>query len=151
MSPVASSVPFVVPLLVVVLATGCHSAAGPTRERVVGTIAAGMSSTAALESPVTALAGEPVTVTVTTVGSSSCTAAAGAEVIYRGAVVEITPYDWTAAPETACSRDMHPFPRRVTVRFPTMGTFTLRVTGRALTGELGGAVVEAPITVVGPD
>jgi hypothetical protein len=104
-----------------------------------------------LQSPVTAFAGEPVTVTVTTVGSSSCTSPAGAEVIYRGAVIEITPYDWVAPPGTACSRDMRPFPRPVTVRFPTMGTFTLRVTGRALTGEFGGAVVEAPITVVGRD
>ena len=133
------------------LSGACRSSSGPDWERVVGVVPGTGSSGAALDAPPTAYAGDVVTVTVHTVGSSTCTRAAGAEVLYRGTVAEITPYDWTPPAGTGCTGDRAGFPRPVELRFPSMGSYTIRVSGRAESGELAATIVEATIQITGRD
>ena len=142
------------PLAILGLGFGlaCRSSSGPDWERVVGDVDPERSAAPALEVLQGGFVGEPVLVTVRTVGSSDCARPAGAEVIYREDVVEITPYDWKPVAGAGCQRDLRTYPRTVTLQFSEMGTYTLRLSGRvAFSGELASALVEIPITVAGRD
>ena len=136
---------------ILLVPSGCESATGPDWRRVVGVVPSGEFPSAALQAPTFAYAGDDVEVTVTTVGSSSCTRPAGAEVAYRGLVAEITPYDWRPPDGTGCTRDRAGFPRAVNLRFPTMGSYTIRVSGRTDDGELSATILEATIEIGGRD
>jgi hypothetical protein len=102
-------------------------------------------TTGVLQLPATIHAGESFQAVVTTFGSSSCTQADGAEVSQSFSSAEITPYDLEAPAGTACTDDLHAFPRTVELRFATSGRGLIRVRGRSLYG--GEAVVEQQVTV----
>ena len=101
-----------------------------------------LSSIQMLEMPANATAGVSFEITVTTVGSSSCTRADGASVAVSGLVADVTPWDLVAPVGAVCTDDLAPFPRRVTLRFSGAGTATIRLHGR------GGLTYEAALTVV---
>ena len=138
------------PLLLCVLALGCRSNTGPDWERVVGTMDPARSVPSVVL-PASPVAGSPFVVTVYTVGAPDCTRPAGAEVLHRGTVVEITPYDWTPRGGSGCTRALGGLPRPVEVEVAAVGDYTIRVTARSAEGVLGGAVVELPLAVTGLD
>jgi hypothetical protein len=102
-------------------------------------------TTGVLQLPATIRAGESFLATITTYGSSSCTRADGADVSQSFTIAEITPYDVEAPTGTACTDDLHAFPRTVELRFPAPGLAVVRVRGRSLFG--GDAVVEQQVNV----
>ena len=138
-------------ILFAALLAGCSSSTAPEWRRVVGVVSATASDGPALEAPAGAYAGDDVLVTVRTMGSSGCTRSSGAEVRYQEALVEITPYDWAAPDGTACARDWRSFPRTVKLRFSGHGSYVIRVSGRAESGELVPGIVEVPIAITGRD
>jgi hypothetical protein len=75
--------------------------------------------------------GVSFTATVTTFGSSSCIRPDGASVRIDGLTAEITPYDRRAPRNSACTADLHPFPRPVELRFDQAGEALIRVRGRS--------------------
>jgi adenylate kinase family enzyme len=83
-----------------------------------------------LELPDTVRRGVPVTATVVTRGSSSCTRADGAEVVVAAHELRITPYDRVAPRGTPCTRDLAAFPRAVELRFTGTGEVRVIVIGR---------------------
>jgi len=94
-----------------------------------------------LEMPARAIAGVAFEITVTTVGSGICTRADGASVAVSGLVADVTPWDRLAPARAVCTDDLAPFPRRVTLRFSSPGTATIRLHGR------GGLTYDAVLTV----
>jgi hypothetical protein len=136
--------PVLAPLLLLA-ACGGGTVFEPGSRRVVGVIDVGGAGREALAAPDTVAAGAPFAVTVTTFGSSSCTRPDGAELEVRGLVAELVPYDREATGTRACTDDLRPFPRTVTVRFSAPGQATVRALGRGLGG--GAAVVEARVVV----
>jgi hypothetical protein len=131
--------------LPLLLLAACVLPTDPGWERVVGEIAPEFSSSQTLAAPREAVAGMPFTVTVTTVGSSSCTRPAGASVRVTGLVAEITPMDEQATRAQLCTLDLSPFPRPVTLRFTTPGEAVVRVLGRGFAGQ--SSEVEVGVTV----
>ena len=120
-------------VLPLALVFGCSSILGPDTDewvREVGQLAPELSSIQMLRLPVEAEAGMAFDITVTTVGSSSCTRADGAEVVVSGLVADVTPWDRVAPQGTACTADLAGFPRDVTLRFDVAGTATIRLHGR---------------------
>ena len=99
-------------------------------ERVIGWANPEMSSVQAIRFPSEAVANQPFNVTVTTIGSSSCTRADGATATVDKDVVTVTPYDFIAPSNTPCTRDLHPFPRTVSVTVPSAGLATMRLKTR---------------------
>lgn len=131
-------------LLSLVLFTGCSSVLGsdPTEwRREVGVLAPELSSIQMLRLPAQATTGSAFEITVTTVGSSTCTRADGAAVQVSGLVADVTPWDRVAPVGMACTDDLAPFPRTVTLRFDVSGTATVRLRGR------GGLSYEAKLPV----
>ena len=97
---------------------------------VIGTIDAGGTLDQVLSAPAAVVSNEAFTVTVTTFGNS-CTGAAGAEVVVRGRVATITPYDqkWLG---TGCLDLQRAYSRTVGVVFTEPGSAVLRVRGRSI-------------------
>jgi len=120
-------------VLPLTLALGCSSILGSDTDewaREVGWLAPELSSIQMLKLPAQATAGTAFQITVTTVGSSSCTRADGADVAVSGLVADVTPWDRVAPEGTACTEDLAAFPRDVTLRFDLEGTATVRLHGR---------------------
>jgi hypothetical protein len=92
-------------------------------------------------------AGVPFAVTITTVGSSTCTRGDGVEVARSPARVVLTPYDWVAPAGSTCTRDLQPFPRTVQLTLPQPGEYTLRVEGAPLEGGDFESTVELLVVV----
>jgi hypothetical protein len=125
----------------------CQSSVGPEAgwRRALGFIDAA-ASMPPLRLPASARAGEPAVLTVTTFGSSSCTRPNGVEVRVSALTADLTAYDWVPAdPNTVCTRDLHHFPREVTVRFAAPGEATIRLHGRG--AGAAPAVVEGRLRV----
>lgn len=92
-------------------------------------------------------AGQPITLTVITYGSSSCTEPDGAEVTIRNMEATITPYDrYPRGRDVACTADQMPFPRPVVVAFPEAGDATIRV--RVSTGDDKITIYERTVIVL---
>ncbi|GMV04502.1 MAG: hypothetical protein AMXMBFR53_07820 [Gemmatimonadota bacterium] len=129
-------------LLVLLAACSDPAAPGDGWAREPGRLMPELSSIQVLQMPTQARAGTAFEITVTTVGSSSCTRPDGATVSVSGLVADVTPWDRIAPEGTACTDDLHPFPRAATVRFDTPGSALIRLHGS------GGLVYEASLTVV---
>jgi hypothetical protein len=98
--------------------------------RVIGTVNPALSSIQMVNLPTEARVNVPFTVTVMTLGSSSCTRADGTDVDTAGLRVTIIPYDRVAPPGTPCTRDLRAFPHEVQLRFATAGEARITVVGR---------------------
>lgn len=131
-------------MLLAALLTGCSDPVAPDDdwERQPGLLMPELSSIQMLQMPAHARAGVAFEITVTTLGSSLCTRADGATVSVTGLVADVTPWDRIAPEGTACTDDLHPFPRAARVRFDTPGSALIRLHGS------GGLVYEASLTVV---
>ncbi len=126
-----------VTLIGLVALTACSSATAPDGwRRVIGRIEPAMSSVQAIKLPSEAVVNVPFVITATTLGSSSCTRSDGATSSVTGSLVVITPYDRVAPEGTACTRDLHSFPRDASVTLSSAGLATIRVVARDLNGEL---------------
>ena len=112
--------------------------------RVVGTIMPEMSSVQMLQLPPTVTAGVPFNITVSTLGSSSCTRTAGMDASISGLTLDVTPYDSVPTTPIPCTRDLRAFPRSITHTFNTAGTATIRVHGRQADRPI---IFEAQVTV----
>lgn len=135
-------------ILLIALATGCETATGAEWERQIGRLQIDLSSVQVVQAPATARVGEAVRITVTTVGSSNCTRAAGAELAVAGTVHEIVPYDLRAVSGIGCRRDIQGYPRTLTLEFEQPGSYTIRVRGAPLSSVPPDvAMYEAPITI----
>lgn len=140
-----------VPSLALVLAAAACGGGGDPLDSldgwkvVVGRISPSLSSVQAARAPATARVGVPFTVTVTTVGSGSCTRAAGARVSRVNArFVVVEPLDRER--DGTCTDDLASYPRDVRVTFEEAGDAVVRVSGRAFTpGEP--ATVDLPVRV----
>jgi hypothetical protein len=104
-------------------------------ERRIGVVEPALSSIQMLKLPPEVRVGEPFTVTVRTLGSSSCTRAAGMDVASEGLSVELTPYDEYARNPAACTDDLHAFEHTARVTVAVAGQARVRLHARALTGE----------------
>ena len=116
-------------LLAAALLAACQSATDPDWVVETGIIIPEMSSVQTLQAPAMARAGEPFTIVVSTRGSSTCTAAAGAHVRMSGSVIEVTPRD-SIARGRGCTDDLAGFPRPITLTIAEQGNYTIRVSGR---------------------
>ncbi|HUR94092.1 MAG TPA: hypothetical protein VMY76_05885 [Gemmatimonadales bacterium] len=113
------------------LVMSCGSPTEPTTRLVFGTIDKSRSS-----APVLVAAGQPrvgraFSVTVNTVGSSSCTTAVGGEVMVTDDLARIVPYDRVPAPghDTLCTDDFVIHPRDFLLVFHAIGPARVRVVG----------------------
>jgi hypothetical protein len=115
---------------------GCSSSAEPNGwRRVIGVVQPFMSSIQAVIVPPAVSVNVPFAVTVNTVGSSSCTRPNGATLAVAGNTAVITPYDFVAPPGTACTEDLHAFPRSVNVTFTSVGVGRIQVKSRSFAGD----------------
>ena len=123
-------------LLAVLLVSSCALVTNPDGwRRVIGNVNPALSSMQMVNLPTEAAVNVPFTVTVTTLGSSSCTRADGADVVTNGLTATITPYDRVAPPNTPCTRDLRGFPHPVQLRFATAGSARINVIGRDGSGQ----------------
>jgi hypothetical protein len=113
------------------LALACGSPTDSSTQRVVGTIDPGLSSAPVIDAPAEARSGVAFTVTVRTVGSSSCTTPDGGKVEVIGALARITPYDQVPDPghDLFCTRDYVVHPRDLSVTLKQRGPARVRVVG----------------------
>lgn len=145
-SPAARRAALVGALTLGVTLAACHSAGEPEWRREVGRVEPALSSSPALLPPMTVRAGVPFDVTVTTVGSSSCTRPDGVSVQVMGPVAELVPYDLELSAAAACTDDLRPFPRTVRVRFDVAGEAVVRLRARSLSAD-GPVTLEVPVRV----
>jgi hypothetical protein len=120
----------------VLLLAGCSTGTGPDGwQRVVGRMEPGLSSIQAVLLPAEAVVDVPFEVTLSTVGSSSCTRADGALASVAGRTAVITPYDLVAPAQTPCTRDLRAFPRTVPVTLTSAGEGLIRIQARGAEGR----------------
>ena len=121
-------------LILAVLLTACTtSGTEPDANgwrRVVGVVQPQLSSIQAVKLPADVVAGQPFAVTITTLGSSSCTRADGANSNVVGSMAVIMPYDRVAPEGTGCTRDLRGFPRDVILTISRAGQATIRIIAR---------------------
>ena len=103
-------------------------------QRVVGWANPEMSSVQAIRFPSDVVANQAFDVTISTLGSSSCTRADGANATVEQNMAVVTPYDFVAPPNTPCTRDLRTFARTVSVTFPAPGPATVRLNTRTPDG-----------------
>ena len=135
-------------LTAALVVTACTSGTEPDADgwrRVIGQIEPQLSSIQAIRFPVEVIAGEPFTVTVTTLGSSSCTRPDGATLNPGTSLAVITPYDRIAPEGTPCTRDLRGFPRDVAVTLSRAGQATIRIVARGF--DNAPLTYEAVVTV----
>ena len=125
----------------------CRSPAESDWERRVGVLPVAFSSLQSVMVASPIRAGVPFAVTITTVGSSTCTRGDGVEVARSPRRVVLTPYDWIAPRGSTCTRDLHPFPRTVQLTLVQPGEHTLRVQGQPLRGGVYDGAVELLVLV----
>jgi len=120
--------------MLAVLAAACVNKGvfDPGWDRQVGAVDPALSSIQMLSAPTQAAANVPFTVTVRTLGSSSCTRAADTDVVVNGLDVDITPYDEYARNLPACTTDIHPFEHQAQVTVTTPGQARIRLHARTL-------------------
>jgi hypothetical protein len=117
--------------LILLLLLGCAAPSAPDGwQRVVGWSDPTLSSVQAIKFPAEVTVNQPFTVTIITRGSSSCTRGDGAQAVVSQTVATVTPYDFVAPPNTSCTRDLHSFPREVSVTFTSVGPARLRLNTR---------------------
>lgn len=111
-------------------------------ERVVGVIEIGGEHPPPVQLPESVEAGVPFNARVVTYGSGNCTKPNGAEVELIGSRAEIVPYDleyrgpWKRGSYyVACTDDLAPYPREVSLQFDDPGDAEIRVLGRPLIGD----------------
>ena len=76
--------------------------------------------------------GAAFTVTVTTVGSRTCTRTGKTEVKIQDNIATITPYDYeNVSAGDICTADLHNFTHEATVRFLQVGEALIVIRGRA--------------------
>lgn len=93
-------------------------------------------SRASVAAPDTVLAGDPFTVTVTTIGANGCWQPTDASLELDEAAAVITPYDAVlSGPDIGCTDALKDLPHQVRVRFTRRGEAVLRVRGRRVTGS----------------
>ena len=133
---------------VVVLLAACQTKdvfdPGWTRE--VGVSDPEQSSVQMISAPTQARVNVPFSVTVRTLGSSSCTRVESTEVTVSGLDVDITPYDEYARKAPACTDDLHAFEHPATVTVATAGQARIRLHAR--TREGADMTYDAAVTVV---
>jgi hypothetical protein len=122
-------------VLILTLAACAGPADPPGWQRVIGWANPEMSSIQAIKFPAEVVANQAFDVTITTIGSSSCTRADGATATVDQNIATVTPYDFIAPPNTACTRDLRTFARTVSVKFPAAGPATIRLNTRAPDGK----------------
>jgi hypothetical protein len=123
-------------LLLLLALGGCSGATDPNEwRRVVGLVDPSLSSIQAVKFPASVAANQSFTVTVTTVGSSSCTRESGGTVDLKEADATVTPYDLIAPEFSICTADLHAFPRDFQVRYTRVGSALLRVKTRTSDGR----------------
>ena len=115
-------------------------------DRHIGVLGPHHQADGVLAAPETVQVGRRFAVTVTTIGSSSCVEADGADVAVNGLVAEIVPYDLDYTHGT-CTMDYAPHPRLALLRFDKRGIGTVRVIGATWSGFMD--TVTASV-VVGP-
>lgn len=127
-----------------ILLTACSPlASGPEQwERVVGIVEIGGEQAPPVEAPEAVAAGIPFTATVVTFGSGTCTRPDGAELEITGLEAEITPYDleyrgpWEKGGYAiACTDDLAPYPREISLVFDEPGDAEIVVIGRPVLGD----------------
>jgi hypothetical protein len=121
-------------LAAMILLAACSSNGTEPDEwrRVVGQIEPSLSSVQAVRVPAAAVVNVPFSITINTVGSSTCTRADGAAAAVAGQLALVTPYDRIAPDGTGCTRDLRAFPRDVSLRFSSPGEARIRVQARGL-------------------
>lgn len=125
----------------------CRSPAESGWERRVGVLPVAFSSLQSVMVASPIRAGVPFAVTITTVGSSTCTRGDGVEVARSPGRLVLTPYDWVAPRGSSCTRDLQPFPRTVQLTLAQPGEYTLRVEGAPVGGGDYEGVVELLVMV----
>lgn len=89
---------------------------------------------AVIHAPPSVPVNQPITLTVMTYGSSSCTTSDGAAIDVTGLVATITPLDRIPRGSVACTADLASHPRAVQLTFGAPGEATIRVIGRTFDG-----------------
>ena len=115
-----------IPVLLGLLAGAC-GILGPDEKLVVGVLA--RHSPAVI--PDSVGIGAAFTVTVTTVGSRSCTRTGKTEVKIQDNIATIAPYDYENVSADICTTDLHNFTHEATVRFLQVGEALIVIRGRA--------------------
>ncbi len=113
----------------------CSEPTEPGWTRVLGLIVDDSQGMSSLVLPAQADRGTPVTIVVSSWGSSSCTRADGYDLTVRPERVEIHIFDRIAPPHTACTEDFGNFPRSITLNFPQPGNIEVKLVGRGFDGQ----------------
>jgi hypothetical protein len=111
-------------------------------ERTLGTINQAFNPIVA---PERVRVGEEFSITVSTVGSSSCSKADGEEVRVVGLFAEVVPYSREAPPGSACTDDLAQQPRTQKLRFEQAGVATIRVIARPSRPDMP---IEAAVRII---
>lgn len=101
---------------------------GPSSVLSIGNIDASGISTRVIVGPDTVRAGQSVSFTINTFGSS-CLRPESTAVVRSDRLAVLTPYDRSPGPNFACTADYGTRPHPVTLSFPTAGSATIRVRG----------------------
>ena len=115
-----------IPVLLGLLVGAC-GILGPDERLVVGVLARHNP----LVIPDSVGIGEAFTVTVTTVGSGSCTRTGKTEVKIQDNIATITPYDYDDVGADVCTTDLRRFTHEATVRFLQVGEALIVIRSRA--------------------
>lgn len=134
-------------LLSIYLLAACGLPSALTTEQVVGSIPNDTPASEVIDAPDNATVNQPITLTINTYGSSSCTTPDGARVEVNGLTATITPLDRVPRPnsDVACTADLAARPHSVEVTFAEAGDAVIRVVGAG--GEGVQTIKEQRITV----
>lgn len=141
-------------LLAMLLVAGLLACANPHAPsdwtRSPGLLIPTISSTQTIAVPPQVHVGETFTVTVNSMGSSTCVRADGMDVSRRGDVLDLVPWDFVAPSGHACTDDLRPFPHRTEITAQSAGTLTIRAHGLVFSDGGGKALgtVVAVVTVI---
>lgn len=111
----------------------CGDVSGPTGWVLQSAVITDVSVTGLDGTPLTGslLPSDAVTIAVTSAGSSSCTRPGPVSVDTLFNQIRLEVHDWVLAAETACTRDLRPYSRRLLHTFFETGTWTVRVVGQS--------------------
>jgi hypothetical protein len=131
-------------VILVGLSLGCAEAHAPLQAtRSMGLITLPTISALPIQVASPIRAGVPATVAVNTFGSSSCITPDGMDVAYAGETINLTPWDLVAAPNVACTDDLHAHRHAASITVARTGTvrlvahgFVLDPSGRRVRGSV---------------